>query len=365
VFSILLPMVVVSQDDVQVFCTPDVMTIKVTKAVVETMGFLSNDVHLQDENCAFGNVEEDQFYVYRISPLTVCGTELRLNGSHVEYNNKLIAGNEDEALMKGQVLVGTESKKTQSLAAKLKCIFPVELMVSTSFLPNISLITIPLPDAFGVGEFQASMSLFKSNAYAETYSANPRLYTGDILYIGVQLLGQLTDDIYLRMQRCWATPVENADAENQFGLLEEGCADQYATKNGLEISVNGIQTYARFQVPVFKFVAYDAVWLHCDLQICISERCQPTCASRKRRSNSGYGPEDWAGESHLISVGPITRGDKYAPEEEIEEEIIDEIFEEDTPMLTPFHIAVLIALIAVSTLCITLACFLCKKPSKQ
>ena len=37
----------------------------------------------------------------------------------------------------------------------------------------------------------------------------------------------------------------------------------------------------------------------------------------------------------------------------------------ETPVFTPFHVAVLSALLAVSALCVTLACFLCKKPRKQ
>ena len=68
--------------------------------------------------------------------------------------------------------------------------------------------------------------------------------------------------------------------------------------SGLEVTVNGDQTYGRFQAPVFKFVQYTAVWLHCDLQICIRDTCQPTCDAngrrRKRRAgHGGYGPQDW------------------------------------------------------------------------
>lgn len=70
--------------------------------------------------------------------------------------------------------------------------------------------------------------------------------------------------------------------------------------------------------------------------------------------------------SHLISLGPIARGDSI-PEIVIEEIEMDyENFnDEEIPLFTPFHVAVLSALIAVSALCVTLACFLCKKPTKQ
>jgi len=311
--------------------------------------------------------------VYNISPLTACQTELKLNTTHVEYKNKLVAGNEADVMQKGAVIVGTpDNKDRQALSAKLRCVFPVELMVSTAFLPNISHVTIPLPDVFGTGSFMASMSLFKTENYNEAYMSNPRLSTGDDLFVGVQLLGKITDDIYLRMERCWATPIADSDSETAFPLIEEGCSDPYATSQGLKVSVNGDQTVGRFQVPVFKFVAYSAVWLHCDLQICIAEPCQPKCNSRKRRgagqsNGNGYGPNDWD-ESHLISLGPIARGDSI-PEviiEEVEEIEYENFGEEpEKPLFTPFHVAVLSALIAVSALCVTLACFLCRKPTKQ
>ena len=56
-----------------------------------------------------------------------------------------MAGNEADVMEKGSVIVGTEGNKDrQALSAKLRCVFPVELMVSTAFLPNISHVTIPL-----------------------------------------------------------------------------------------------------------------------------------------------------------------------------------------------------------------------------
>jgi len=70
----------------------------------------------------------------------------------------------------------------------------------------------------------------------------------------------------------------------------------------------------------------------------------------------------------LISLGPIAR-DGNVPEviiEEVEEVDYENFGEEaEKPLFTPFHVAVLSALIAVSALCVTLACFLCRKPSKQ
>ena len=96
------------------------------------------------------------------------------------------------------------------------------------------------------------------------------------------------------MERCWATPTSNSEDETPFDLIQDGCSNSFAKAQGLDVSVNGDQTYGRFEVPVFKFVSYSAVWLHCDLQICIAEPCQPQCSRRRRRDAfGGYGPNDW------------------------------------------------------------------------
>ena len=42
-----------------------------------------------------------------------------------------------------------------------------------------------LPPAYGVGKFMASMSLFKTEFYEETYQSNPELTTADYLNVGM------------------------------------------------------------------------------------------------------------------------------------------------------------------------------------
>ena len=49
---------------------------------------------------------------------------------------------------------------------------------------------ISLPDVFGTGSFMASMSLFKTANYNEAYMSNPKLSTGDALFVGKLLQKQ-------------------------------------------------------------------------------------------------------------------------------------------------------------------------------
>ena len=53
-----------------------------------------------------------------------------------------------------------------------------------------------------------------------------------LIRLGVQLLGDFTDDIYIRMQRCWATPTEDSESDTSFELIDTGCGTDDATSQG-------------------------------------------------------------------------------------------------------------------------------------
>ena len=52
------------------------------------------------------------------------------------------------------------------------------------------------------------------------------------IWLGVLLQGELTDDIFIRMQRCWATPTNNADYDTNFELISDGCGTEQALSQG-------------------------------------------------------------------------------------------------------------------------------------
>ena len=45
-------------------------------------------------------------------------------------------------------------------------------------------------------------------------------------------MGDFTDDIYIRMQRCWATPTEQSDSDTSFELIDTGCGTEDASNQG-------------------------------------------------------------------------------------------------------------------------------------
>uniref|UniRef100_H2YAS9 ZP domain-containing protein n=1 Tax=Ciona savignyi TaxID=51511 RepID=H2YAS9_CIOSA len=302
----------IAQDVVQVFCSQSSITAKIQKEVVTSAGFTMSDVHLNDRSCPFDQ-EEDTFFMKVISPLSSCGTHLTANDTHVVFSNSISTVDTGPTYPYG-VVVGPQSND-KALSAFIKCTYRIDLNVSTMFIPNITIIPISAPDAFGVGEFRAAMALYTDNTYLTAYSSPPVMQPDETLYVGVTLVGDVSSDVYLLMKECWGTVSDNPGASPQYPLVQAGCPVASSADGAVRVTQNGVSHQGMWNSPVFKFVGnepeFENVWLHCNLQICINRNCQPTCSTRKRRAVDGEGRPIWGPEDHIqpniITVGPITR----------------------------------------------------------
>merc|ERR1712096_68699 len=213
-----------------------------------------------------------------ISPLTACETYFTVNETHVQFTNTISSMETGKTYPLG-VVVGPQ-KTANVLSAFISCTYRIDLRVSTLFFPNITVIPIRVPKTFGDGEFKVAMSLYTDATYRTPYIDPPTLQADEVLF-------------------------------------DDGCPIANKGNNEIKITQNGISHQSLWRAPVFKFVGgdedYSAVWLHCDLQICINRECQPSCERRRKRRNTlnrnsdmYYGPSDFQ-TPNIISIGPLRR----------------------------------------------------------
>ena len=75
-------------DDLETFCKPDNMTIRVKKAFIDAYEEKYGSLFLEDENCQ--RIEYDGYYSWEIAPdLLGCGTSIELSDTHVTFVNSL------------------------------------------------------------------------------------------------------------------------------------------------------------------------------------------------------------------------------------------------------------------------------------
>ena len=96
----------------------------------------------------------------------------------------------------------------------------------------------------------------------------------------VQLLSGLSQQgIAIDLRSCWATPSIDP-YDNPFMLIENGCPKKYgAGFSDVDMAVlirnSGTNTFARFSFDIFGFVTSNATNLHCIVEVCFGDWCEP------------------------------------------------------------------------------------------
>jgi len=354
---ILLVSAVIAQDQVRVQCNQDSMVAQIQKAIVNTAGYDISSIHLNDPSCIFGEGDDPEFFERRVSPLTDCLTAFTVNDSHVEFRNSISSGpvRTGASFPRGVVIGSADmdtAKAVNVLTSTISCTYRIDLRVSTQFIPNITVVTIPIPDVFEIGEFSAVMLIYKDATYRDPYVKPPTLMPAEILYVGINIQEEASSDVYLLLERCWGTVYEDPNSLPRYDLIENGCPIRSAGDGRIAVTQNGIGHQALWNGPVFKFVGeseeFNSVWLHCDLKICINERCQPSCPRnrRKRRAANGEininkddfykGPMQ---EDIIISVGPISKVKVVQHSQNEVDSMYNKIADGNTMVILPNNIA--------------------------
>jgi len=310
---LLLAVTVYAQDVVDVECGQESIKVKIQKEVVVSAGYDMGDVHLNDNSCSF-DLDDGNYFMKVIDPLTACNTIFTVNDTHVEFSNTITTLQTGATYPLG-IVVGPQ-KSDQSLSAFISCTYRIDLRVSTLFFPNITIIPIIIPAFAGLGEFKVAMSLYTDATYRIPYATPPILSAEETLYVGVNIVDEASPLTYLLVERCWGTVYEDPDSTPSYPLIEDGCPIKEQGDKKIFISQNGLSHQAMWNGPVFQFigkdVSYDTVWLHCDLQICINRSCEPICEARRRRRSANdelsyYGPDNFDGTTNIISIGPLKK----------------------------------------------------------
>ncbi|XP_074482405.1 uncharacterized protein LOC141762261 [Sebastes fasciatus] len=252
------------------------------------------DVRLNDGRCT---VEESGvFYYFRTSrKASECGTERRVNKTHMEFQNTLTV-----------TLTREETISRRDLNVVWKCVYPrhyvrnAHVGVDMLWLSSVSLVEFNSSLQLGL-----TMSLYTDGSYTDSYREIIALESTDTLYLQVALQtnNSFASDVLLQVESCWAT--ESADPQDSVRgvLLQDGCAvdDTFHW-----LSVNGLAQNSRFSVQMFTMPQQLPIYIHCLANICGPEEdCTKSCTSRQRskRSVSRTGREGT--RAAVVSAGPL------------------------------------------------------------
>ena len=140
------------------------------------------------------------------------------------------------------------------------------------------------------------------NLYSDAQMTNPinedhTIRVPDPLFVAIEILE--ADHFTLKMHKCWAAPTPHANETLIYDIIENYHENTEEAEAGyLGVIQNCENEKGTFWMQSFAFRGYEAVYLHCQVDICDqeSENCSCTDNYRRRRSES---------DENVITLGPI------------------------------------------------------------
>ncbi|XP_068995828.1 uromodulin-like [Embiotoca jacksoni] len=240
--------------------------------------------NLAVRNCSWVRVHDDTVWYEADAQTGSCGNTLTTNRTHAIYSNSLFIYPVDN------------SSSTLPTSLPFSCVYPLDTdtRLNVAIRPSLSL----TDGISGSGtRARASMSLFRTSNYTETYPAGRvTLPVGSPLYVSVSV--EDTDPSFaVVLENCFASHSSNPNDPDRYPLIQNKCP---ADRRQVSLAESGSSLRARFSALFFLLQGeYRDVYLHCSLGLCNrrTSYCVPQCTSRTSRS-----------VSNSASVTPITVG---------------------------------------------------------
>ncbi|CAJ1055608.1 uncharacterized protein LOC117805478 [Xyrichtys novacula] len=252
------------------------------------------DVKLNDGRCTVE--ESEMFYFFQTSRKpSDCGTERRVNKTHIEYQNTLAV-----SLTKEQII------GRRDLKVVWKCVYPrhyirnAHVGVDMEWLLSLSMVEFNSSAQLGL-----IMSLFTDLSYTHNFTDAISLEPEDTLFFQVSLQTEdsFASDVLLQVDSCWATESTDPQDTVQGLLIQDGCPVDHTLH---WLSVNGAAQQSRFSVQMFFMPQRLPIYIHCLANICgHDEDCTKNCTGQQRIKRSASQINGRERPAAVVSAGPL------------------------------------------------------------
>ncbi|XP_076436805.1 scavenger receptor cysteine-rich domain-containing protein DMBT1-like [Babylonia areolata] len=219
---------------------------------------------------------DPNFITVRI-PFNDCGTEVRVNETHIIYNNTI--------MMESTKIESGSITRSNVYMIELTCEMPRNATVDREVEPLTETVTQKAQ-----GEFVVTMTIYTDNKFSVPTTVYPyQLVLGDWLDAGIELDNK-DDRLKLVVTDCVASPNFSDPNPVTVDLLKDKCV---ADPNTLEVyPLSKVKIGLRLQS--FIFVNHPIVILQCSAIVCLTSEvtaeCDRTCNNSKPAvSGSGSG----------------------------------------------------------------------------
>ncbi|XP_021255263.1 CUB and zona pellucida-like domain-containing protein 1 [Numida meleagris] len=267
------------EPDTSLICSSDRMTIVLSKAYLDSLGYNETHLHLNDPSCR--PVTTDQ--VIFSFPLSSCGTIKKDEGQSITYTN-IITLSESGNIITRKKIVQITAKCIMENNSTLEVIYVTE----NNIIQNTT----------SVGRYNVSMSFYDSDSFSSPVLESPYYVDLNQTLFAQVSLHSTDPDLLVFIDTCITSPQPDFRSIT-YDLIRSGC-----NKDNTVVTYPPLEHYGRFKFNAFRFLrSAPSVYLQCDILICdsnnVNSRCTKGCVSRQKRDTSSY---SWKTKA---VVGPI------------------------------------------------------------
>uniref|UniRef100_A0A672GJF9 CUB and zona pellucida-like domains 1, tandem duplicate 1 n=1 Tax=Salarias fasciatus TaxID=181472 RepID=A0A672GJF9_SALFA len=273
-----------------VSCTSDTMNIVIERSYLNSMGYSSHDLYLNDEQC---RPQITSYQVIFSFPIGSCGNVRQISNDRVVYTNGLRSSNSSSG----------EITRHAVLKLNVTCI-----MDQDSLSENVFVIQNPGNSSIiGTGKFNTTMTFYTSSSFSYPVTEFPyEVELNEYIYVKVDLKSS-DNSLVIFLDTCVASPSPHDFQTRAYYLVRNGCT----ADSTYYAYTSGTQKYARFRVKTFQFLrASESVYLQCKVLVCqasdYNSRCRRGCITRRARDLGSRH------DSQTLVLGPIKLKGLYA-----------------------------------------------------
>ncbi|XP_066549585.1 beta-tectorin isoform X2 [Amia ocellicauda] len=218
------------------------------------------------------------------------------NNSYCGTQSEFLSGKDPRYVFYNSIISNDTSLtvRNQPVNYSFSCTYKASYLVNSAiFSQRVATVYI---NNGSIGSFksQLSMNVFTNSKFLYVKDAPYTIDTSEIgseVFIGIEAKG-LSSRFKVVITNCWATPSPQSIDKKRWNLIMNSCSSD----NTVTIFENGKDSRSIFKFNSFRFQLLEkvsTVWLHCEVQICDSEKsfCQPTgpCNVRSQQTEPSGG----------------------------------------------------------------------------
>ncbi|XP_075460090.1 pancreatic secretory granule membrane major glycoprotein GP2-like [Ascaphus truei] len=243
-----------------VTCDSSVMIVSVSKCLLDALGYDYSSFQLNDKSDSCNVTYSDVINNKRVHSIEVlartgsCGNVVSSDSSKVNYTNTLHIGNKNSPFV-----------TKNPINYNFTCSYNLTMQTSLNFSANAVSSSVNIT-ADGVGSVPVTMAAYKDQGYTIPIQDTDTVIVGSDLYLG--LFTQFVDGekFALRVEQCFASPINDPNYVNKVPLVTGGCPANQGVYT--EVNVNGAGLEARIKISSFTFQDQTKLFIFCDVRLC-------------------------------------------------------------------------------------------------